>query len=161
MSIPLCWVAHSASYLHANLGTCAGSYLFHSVNTRNDSRAARRLARARRFRDTDCRLRKRCLRNTDLHPIERSDAVRHTQPRYGTAHPFAVRSGNRQELQQTSPGHAEGGTLYDPKSGKTYRGEMTASGNALALRGYIGLKVFGRTETWTRTQAATPCIVQS
>ncbi len=47
--------------------------------------------------------------------------------------------------------HAEGGELYDPNSGKTYRGSMTAeSANMLKLRGYVGVKLFGRTETWTR-----------
>lgn len=48
--------------------------------------------------------------------------------------------------------HADGGRLYDPKSGRTYRGSMTADGDRLELRGYIGLKLFGRTETWTRVE---------
>ena len=51
----------------------------------------------------------------------------------------------------TDPTHADGGRLYDPKSGKTYHGTMTAEGNQLHLRGYIGFKAFGKTETWTRT----------
>jgi len=50
----------------------------------------------------------------------------------------------------TDPTHADGGRLYDPKSGKTYRGAMTADGDRLRLRGYIGIKAFGRSETWTR-----------
>ncbi len=54
--------------------------------------------------------------------------------------------------------HAEDGRLYDPKSGKTYRGSMTSAGAHLSLRGYVGLKAFGRTETWTRaTEKATTC----
>ena len=57
----------------------------------------------------------------------------------------------------TSPTHAEAGTLYDPKSGHTYHGEMTADANELHLRGYIGISLFGRTETWPRTHAAVPC----
>ncbi len=58
----------------------------------------------------------------------------------------------------TDPTHAEDGHLYDPKSGKTYKGAMTSSGDSLDLRGYIGLKAFGRTEHWTRTPAPpTPC----
>jgi len=57
----------------------------------------------------------------------------------------------------TSPTYADGGSLYDPKSGKTYHGEMTANGDQLALRGYIGVKLFGRTETWTRTPAPIAC----
>ena len=51
----------------------------------------------------------------------------------------------------SDPAHAEGGRLYDPKSGKTYKGTMTAEGNQLHLRGYIGIKAFGKSETWIRT----------
>lgn len=60
----------------------------------------------------------------------------------------------------TTPDHAQEGTLYDPKNGKTYRGEMTASAAQLALRGYVGIPLFGRTETWTRTTAPTACKAQ-
>lgn len=49
-----------------------------------------------------------------------------------------------------APTDAEGGQLYDPKSGRTYRGLMKAEGDQLQLRGYIGVKAFGRTERWTR-----------
>jgi uncharacterized protein (DUF2147 family) len=49
---------------------------------------------------------------------------------------------------------AEGGKLYDPKSGKTYSGSMAASGDHLDLRGYVGIKMFGRSETWTRADTA-------
>lgn len=48
------------------------------------------------------------------------------------------------------PDRAEGGSLYDPKSGKTYSGSMTRKGNQLKLRGYVGIPLFGRTETWTQ-----------
>ncbi len=50
------------------------------------------------------------------------------------------------------PNHAEDGHLYDPKSGKTYKGVMTSDGDKLDLRGYVGIKAFGRSEKWTRTQ---------
>ncbi len=44
-----------------------------------------------------------------------------------------------------------GGTVYDPKNGKTYRGKMTlVSPNQLNLRGFVGIPLFGRTTTWTR-----------
>lgn len=49
---------------------------------------------------------------------------------------------------------AEDGKLYDPESGKTYKGSMTAVGSVLNLRGYVGFKAFGRSETWTRTNAS-------
>jgi len=52
--------------------------------------------------------------------------------------------------------HADGGQLYDPKSGKTYSGEMASDGDSLKLRGYIGLRMFGRTEMWTRVRGDVP-----
>lgn len=43
------------------------------------------------------------------------------------------------------------GRIYDPKSGKTYRGTITMnSRNRLDLRGYVGISWFGRTSYWTR-----------
>ena len=45
-----------------------------------------------------------------------------------------------------------GGTVYDPKNGKTYSCKMTLEGNTLKIRGYIGISLFGRSETWTRVK---------
>lgn len=58
---------------------------------------------------------------------------------------------------EVDPQHARGGHLYDPKNGRTYRGQMTAEGNLLHLRGYVGLPIFGRTETWVRASRPPPC----
>jgi uncharacterized protein (DUF2147 family) len=56
------------------------------------------------------------------------------------------------------PNHATGGMVYDPRSGSSYRGTLTAKGNTLDLRGYAWLKIFGRTEKWTRVNGpAPPC----
>ena len=45
-----------------------------------------------------------------------------------------------------------GGDVYDPESGKTYSSYMYLKGNnTLKIRGYVGISLFGRTETWTRT----------
>jgi uncharacterized protein (DUF2147 family) len=44
------------------------------------------------------------------------------------------------------------GTIYDPKNGKTYSCKMTLDGNSLKIRGYIGISLFGRSETWTRVK---------
>lgn len=46
----------------------------------------------------------------------------------------------------------EGGTIYDPKSGKTYSCKMTLNGKKLKIRGYIGISLFGRSEEWTRVE---------
>lgn len=53
----------------------------------------------------------------------------------------------------TDPDHAEGGRVYEPVSGKTYKAAMSSDGNTLTLRGYIGIKTFGRSESWKRTSA--------
>ena len=53
--------------------------------------------------------------------------------------------------------HAKDGSLYDPRSGRTYRGDMSAAGDELHLRGYIGMRMFGRSQTWTRTGQVSPC----
>lgn len=53
----------------------------------------------------------------------------------------------------TDPVHLSGGTVYDPKSGNTYRGVMEVKGNILKLHGYVGLPIFGRTEVWQRVEA--------
>lgn len=45
-----------------------------------------------------------------------------------------------------------GGTIYDPKNGKTYSCKITPKdNNTLSIRGYIGISLIGRTTTWTRT----------
>jgi uncharacterized protein (DUF2147 family) len=49
------------------------------------------------------------------------------------------------------------GHLYDPKSGHTYQGTITVDGDALHLRGYLGIALFGRSETWKRTAPVTAC----
>jgi uncharacterized protein (DUF2147 family) len=45
-----------------------------------------------------------------------------------------------------------GGEVLDPETGKTYRARMklTDGGQKLVLRGYIGLPLFGRSQTWVR-----------
>ncbi len=42
-----------------------------------------------------------------------------------------------------------GGTITDPKSGKTYKCTITRTGNKLNVRGYMGISLIGRTQTWT------------
>ncbi|MBC7617332.1 MAG: DUF2147 domain-containing protein [Pedobacter sp.] len=47
----------------------------------------------------------------------------------------------------------EDGTIYDPKSGKTYSCKMTMNGNdKLNVRGYMGISLIGRTDIWTRVK---------
>ncbi len=52
--------------------------------------------------------------------------------------------------------HAEGddwlgGTVVDPENGKQYKGKIWAvDKDTLRMRGFIGISLLGRTETWTR-----------
>jgi uncharacterized protein (DUF2147 family) len=47
-----------------------------------------------------------------------------------------------------------GGKILDPENGKEYRLKMTPEdgGKKLAVRGYIGSPVFGRSQTWVRVE---------
>lgn len=42
----------------------------------------------------------------------------------------------------------EGGTIYDPENGKTYSCTIKFRDGKLDLRGYIGISLIGRTQTW-------------
>jgi len=45
------------------------------------------------------------------------------------------------------------GTIYDPKSGKTYSCNISLKGNdAMTVRGYIGISLLGRSETFKRVK---------
>ena len=45
----------------------------------------------------------------------------------------------------------EGGSIYDPENGKTYKCVMTlVDDNNLKVRGYVGIQMLGRTDAWTR-----------
>lgn len=51
----------------------------------------------------------------------------------------------------------DGGSLYDPQSGKTYRGKILLEPNdTLSLRGYIGISLIGRSQIWTRFRHPIP-----
>lgn len=41
-----------------------------------------------------------------------------------------------------------GGTITNPKDGKTYKCTIKKEGNTLSVRGYVGISAFGRTQTW-------------
>jgi uncharacterized protein (DUF2147 family) len=60
-------------------------------------------------------------------------------------------------FRQADADHLTDGHLYDPKTGHTYRGTITAQNDRLQLHGYIGISMFGRTEVWHRAAATAPC----
>lgn len=57
-----------------------------------------------------------------------------------------------QNLKAESSSKFDGGTILDPKSGKSYKmkAEVTPDGKKLQVRGYIGVAALGRNQTWTR-----------
>ena len=51
-------------------------------------------------------------------------------------------------------GRWDGGEILDPNNGKTYKVRLTPgeAGKTLAVRGYIGAPMLGRTQTWVRVE---------
>jgi uncharacterized protein (DUF2147 family) len=77
---------------------------------------------------------------TDIHNPDPSKRVR---PIIG----LVVMSG----FVKMSETHWDHGTIYDPREGKTYSCSMDLDGpDTIKVRGYIGVSLLGRTETWTR-----------
>ncbi len=45
----------------------------------------------------------------------------------------------------------ENGEIYDPKTGKEYSCKINLKDkNTIEVRGFVGISLFGRTDTWTR-----------
>jgi len=77
---------------------------------------------------------------TDIH---NPDAAKHSRPIVG----MVFMTG----FTPTGSGKWGNGTIYDPKSGNTYSCNMELQGpDTLKVRGYIGVSLIGRTETWKR-----------
>jgi uncharacterized protein (DUF2147 family) len=55
-----------------------------------------------------------------------------------------------------TPGLWNGGDILDPHNGKTYHCtvQLGDNNNRLNVRGYIGMPLFGRTQTWVRVRNA-------
>ncbi len=65
-------------------------------------------------------------------------------------------------LTQSDPATWEGGWIYDPDSGKTYRVKLTMEGaETLRLRGYIGIPLFGESQLWRRAASDLPLCAPS
>ncbi len=51
------------------------------------------------------------------------------------------------------PNIFEDGTIYSAEDGKTYRANLKLQADGtLLLRGYVGVPMFGRSQTWTRVR---------
>ncbi len=57
------------------------------------------------------------------------------------------------DFEYMGDGEWDGGTIYDPENGKTYSSVIKLKDNStLDIRGYIGVKTFGRTDEWKRLE---------
>ncbi|MBN8734865.1 MAG: DUF2147 domain-containing protein [Xanthomonadales bacterium] len=78
------------------------------------------------------------------HPIcDKCEGERHNQPVDG----MVIMWGVKQDGDAWS-----GGQILDPNNGKTYKVKLSLKddGNKLDVRGYIGMPMLGRTQTWIR-----------
>jgi uncharacterized protein (DUF2147 family) len=82
------------------------------------------------------------------HPVcEKCEGERHNQPVEGMVIMWGVKKNGDQW---------DGGQILDPHNGKTYRVKLSLKddGQKLDVRGYIGMPMLGRTQTWIRKDAA-------
>tara|TARA_B100000767_G_scaffold250478_1_gene252741 strand:+ start:285 stop:842 length:558 start_codon:yes stop_codon:yes gene_type:complete len=73
------------------------------------------------------------------------DTMQHEQPIIG----LVMLNGMTYAGEKKGKHKWQGGTIYDPGNGKAYKCtiKLNADGT-LDLRGYIGISLFGRTQTW-------------
>lgn len=57
-------------------------------------------------------------------------------------------------VRASDPGVWEGGEILDPNNGKNYRVKLRPieGGKQMEVRGYIGVPMLGRTQTWIRVE---------
>lgn len=85
-------------------------------------------------------------------PNKRCDACegeKHNQPILGMEVITSLQPSKENKLEWVN------GTILDPKNGKTYHCNirLTDNGHKLIVRGFIGLPLFGRSQTWERVEA--------
>lgn len=74
------------------------------------------------------------------------DASKHTQPLCG----MTILSG----LKMDGPTYWSGGKVYKADEGDTYDASMTIlSDNMVEMRGFMGISMLGKTQTWKRVSA--------
>jgi len=86
------------------------------------------------------------IRGEDENTIcEKCEGPRHNQPVLG----LAIITGMKKQGDEYV-----GGEILDPGNGKVYRCKMTLEdgGTKIQVRGFIGVSLFGRTQTWIRIE---------
>jgi len=84
--------------------------------------------------------------NEDQNPkCEKCEGARHDQPVIG----LVIMTGLKKDGDEYN-----GGEILDPDNGKVYRSKihLTDGGKKLSVRGYIGVPMLGRSQTWVREQ---------
>lgn len=80
------------------------------------------------------------------HDTKNPDASKHSRPMCG----LTILSG----LKMDTPTYWTGGKVYKADEGDTYDASMTILGdNKVEMRGYMGISMFGKSQTWTRVSA--------
>ena len=97
----------------------------------------------------------------DQHPIcTKCEGADKNQPVIGlvilnglTREPAPTAASQSGDAKETT---YSGGTILDPANGKNYTSKLTLveGSNMLRIRGYIGMPLFGRSQTWVRETAA-------
>lgn len=60
-------------------------------------------------------------------------------------------------LEYAGEGKFEGGEIYSPDNGKTYKAKATQTApDKLDVRGYMGISLIGKSQTWTRVEPGAP-----
>lgn len=78
--------------------------------------------------------------------------------RYDKQNPDEAKKGRRllgvnllNDLQYEGDGSYDGGHIYDPNNGKTYKAKATLTGpDTLEARDYIGISLLGKSQDWKR-----------
>lgn len=52
------------------------------------------------------------------------------------------------EMKKTGANEWTGGTILDPNNGSVYKCKLSRKGDNLLVRGFIGISLIGRTQTW-------------
>lgn len=86
------------------------------------------------------------------------------QARYDRHNPDADKQGRRllgvtllHGLKSEGNGQYDDGTIYDPENGKSYHAKATLKDHdTLDARGYIGVSLLGKTQTWHRIDPDAP-----
>ena len=58
-------------------------------------------------------------------------------------------------LKQDGEGEWSGGEVYDPKTGETFDFKLETVGERVKVRGFLGVPLLGKSETWTKADPAT------